>query len=110
MNLTIDDLLAKTPEQFRPVVTEYGPALIKMTIDEFAAWLKLLIEGKGPEAWAALMAKLDTQQAVLDEWNNLGVAWDKANEANKARMDLQRTAAMAVLKVLLAVMLAAVGL
>ena len=110
MTFTLEDLLAKTPDEFKPLVAEYGPALVKMTADEFAAWIKLLIDGKTPAAWAAIMAKLDGGAAVVDTWQSLDTAWAKENDANKARIELQKAAAMAVLKILLGIVLAAVGL
>lgn len=80
-----------------------------MTAEEFAAWLELLIKGRPEAAWEALAAKLDDGE-LLEAWRSLAGKWDEANARNAARMDLQRQAALAVMKVLLAVSLALVGL
>ena len=107
--MTLQDLIDKTPAEFRPIVAEYGPALIAMTAAEFAAWIDLLIRGNPFAAWEVICAKLD-QPALLAAWQGLGEKWDAATAANADRIDLQRSAALAVMKVLLAVALAAVGI
>ncbi|HUU91633.1 MAG TPA: hypothetical protein VM238_10520 [Phycisphaerae bacterium] len=108
--VTLEDLLAKTPMEFRPVVAQYGPALAAMTAAEFAAWLELLIAGKTWPAWQAVMDKLSDQPAILAAWDSVKDKWAEANEANARARTLAQDAAMAVLKVLLTVALAAVGL
>jgi hypothetical protein len=107
--VTLDQLLEKVPPELRPVAAKYGPALVAMTAEQFAAWLDLLIHGKTYAAWQEVMAKLD-DAGLLADWQDVGAAWDKANIANADRLDLQRQAALAVLKVLLAAALAMVGL
>jgi len=105
----INDMLQRVPEHFRPIVAKYGPALIKMTAEEFCAWLDLLAQGKSFEAWRALVEKLDRAE-LLESWRKLMDKWDEANARNADRLALQRQAIMAVLKVLLGAALAMVGL
>ena len=105
----LDALLKRVPESFRPVIARYGPALVKMTAEEFAEWLRLLLLGRTWEAWQNLVGKLDDDAMVM-AWKNLDEQWAKANTAEAARWNLQRRAAMAVLQVLLTAALAAVGL
>ena len=107
--MTIDQLIAGAPEQVRPIVAEYGPAIIKMTAEEFAAWVKLLLMGKTDEAWANVLSKLDNAD-LLAAWDRVGEKWDVANARNAARLQLQRDAGFAVLRILLAAALASVGL
>jgi len=107
--MKLDDLIAKTPEQFRPLAAQYGPAIIKMTAEEFAAWIGWLIAGKTDEAWQAILERLDNAD-LLAAWDRVGEKWDEANARNAARLQLQRDASLAVLRVLLAAALAAVGL
>jgi hypothetical protein len=107
--VTLDQLLEKVPPELRPVAAKYGPALVAMTAEQFAAWLDLLIRGKTYAAWQEVMARLD-DAGLLAEWQDVGTAWDTANAANAERLAFQRQAALAVLKVLLAGALAMVGL
>lgn len=107
--MKIEDLIDKTPAEFRPIVAQYGPALVAMTAVEFAAWLDLLLRGNQFAAWEAVCAKLDAP-GLIAGWQGLGEKWDAANAANADRIDLQRSAALAVLKILLAAALAAVGI
>jgi len=107
--MNIDELQAKLPEQFRPWAATYGPAFLAMTADEVKQWIEMLISGDVLPAYKAVLAKLPN--------GDLLIAWDKhnaqrqaANERNAQRVDLQQAAAVAALKVMLAVALAAVGL
>ena len=107
--MKLDDLIAKAPPELRPIVAKYAPALVKMSAEEFCAWLDLLVLGKTYEAWEALLTAQD-DAGLLEAWRDVGGRWDEANARNAERLALQRQAAMAVLKVLLAVVLAGVGL
>lgn len=107
--LSLDKLLENTPEAFRPVVVQYGPALAKMTIDQFWSWVELLIQGKTQDAWDQVYGKMSGQEST-DAGSALVSAWKTANSENAARINLVREAATAVLKVLLTVALTAVGL
>jgi hypothetical protein len=107
--MTLDELLEKTPEPFRPIVQKYGPALVVMTAEEFRDWLELLIHGRDNEAWRALLAKADNP-GLLEAWNTTAANWDAADAANASRVELQKEAILAVLRVLLAGALAWAGL
>ena len=107
--MTIEELLEKVPESFRPVVAKYGPALIEMSAAELWAWLELLVQGKTQEAWRTVMERLPDNE-LLDLGATLGEKWDEANIRNAEKIALQRSAALAFLKVLLGAALALVGL
>ena len=107
--MTLDELLEKVPAELRPVAAKYGAALVRMTAEEFCAWLELLIMGRDRQAWDALLQKLGDSE-LLAAWQQVGAKWDEANTRNAERLRIQREAAMVVLKVLLVASLAAVGL
>jgi hypothetical protein len=107
--MTLDKLIEKVPEQFRPVVREYGPALLAMSAEELWAWIRLLVNGREEQAYRALLARLDNAN-LLAEWDKLQDQWQAANQRNAERLALQKKALLAVLQVLLAAALAAVGL
>jgi len=109
ITISIDGLLAKTPDLLKPVVQKYGPGLVAMTADEFCAWMDLMINGDDAAAWQALLAKMPNA-ALLEAWNTKAAEWAAANEKNAARAALQKEATLAVLKVLLGAALAMVGL
>jgi len=106
---TIDDLLAKTPDVWKPVVAMYGPKLAAMTAEDFAAWIKLLLQGKTDAAWAKLYGGM-TDAELVAAGQTISDAWGTANAANAQRIALGREAAMAVMRVLLSLALAMVGL
>jgi len=107
--LTIDKLLAATPEMFKPLVIQYGPGLIAMTAEEFSAWINLLIMGRNQEAWRALLAKLPNAD-LMAQWDNVNARWEAADGRNADRINLQKEAVLATLKVLLMAALSMVGL
>ena len=107
--ITLEGLLEKTPDMFKPIVMQYGPALAAMTAEEFCVWLTLLINGNDGAAWRALLAKLIGPDLVA-EWDKLNAKWDAANATNADRVALQKSAIVAVLKVLLVASLSWVGL
>ena len=107
--MTLDELIAKVPEQFRPLAVEYGPAFIKMGEAEIVAWIDLIARGKTDEAYKQILANLPTGD-FLAEWTSLNQSWETANIAEAAKRDVVRQAGVAVLRVLLTIAIAAVGL
>jgi len=106
---TLDGLLAKTPDAFKPIVAKYGPAFVAMTAQEFYEWLELLILGNDAAAWRKLLAKMPNAD-LLAAWKEQGKKWAEAADKNASRISLQKEAVLAVLKVLLAAALSMVGL
>ena len=103
------ELIEKLPAPLRPAAAKYGSLLLQMSYDEVWNWIALLIAGKTEEAWNALYANMaagDMEAAGL----GLIQQWQEANVANAAKLELQREAAMAVLRVMLSLALAMVGL
>jgi hypothetical protein len=107
--LTLDGLLAKTPDLLKPIVTKYGPALAAMTALEFCDWLDLMLAGDVDAAWRRLLASMPNGD-LLQAWKDKNAEWDAANERNAQRVALQKEAVLAVLKVLLVASLSWVGL
>ena len=107
--MKLQDLLADVPEVWRPIVAKYGRAIVGMTAEEFAAWVELLVCGRTQEAWSVVMGRMEDPD-MLAAGESLTEKWNEANRGNAARLKLQRDACMAVLKVLLAAVLAGAGL
>jgi len=106
--LTLDKLLAATPDMFKPIVMQYGPGLVAMTAQEFGDWLTMLIMGNNGAAWRALLAKLPNAD-LMAAWDSQNIKWDAAAAKNADNIALQKSAVLAVLKVLLGVALAGLG-
>ena len=107
--MTIEELKAKVPEKLRPWADEYGPALLAMSGEEFRAWLDRLVRGDIEAAYRDLLSKMDNP-SLLDEWTKLNAEWQGQNVRNAERLSLQQNALAALLKILLAIALAGVGL
>jgi len=106
---TLEGLLAKTPDAFKPIVVEYAPALITMTAEEFWAWVKLLVMGRESAAWQELLARMPNAE-LLAEWKKKAGQWADAVDKNAERVSLQKEAILATLKVLLVAAFSMVGL
>ena len=107
--MELQELLKKIPPELRPVAVQYGPALLEMTADEVWAWIELLIAGNTAEAFQVVIDRLTVTDRLAMMSENIA-GWNTLNAANAARERLQRDAALAVLKVLLTIALAMVGL
>ena len=107
--MTTDELKAKVPEKLRPWVDSYGPALLAMSGEELKAWLDRLVRGDLEAAYTSILARMENSE-LMDEWTGLESQWKSANETNAQKLDLQRSALAALMKVLLAIALAGVGL
>lgn len=107
--MNLEELATKVPEKFRPIVQEYGPAFIAMGEEDIVAWINLLAKGRIDEAYRALLEKLPNQD-LLAEWTKLNAEWQAANVEEARRRTVVQEATAAILKVLLAIALAAVGL
>jgi len=107
--MTLDELKAKVPDEFAPWVDQYGAAFVQMTADELKAWLDRILAGDVSGAYQEILDAAGAQGA-LDAWKELDASWATANKANAEKLALQKSAAMGVLKIFLAMALAAVGL
>ena len=107
--MDIQELIDKLPAGLKPVAVQYGPALIQMTADEVWAWIELLISGKTAEAYKTVFDKLPPSEKLALMAKDIA-KWNELNTKNAAKVGLQREAAIAVLKALLTIALAMVGL
>ena len=100
--MTLDELKAKLPAEWRPIVEQYGPAFLKMTAEEIWAWIDLAAMGRADAAHAALLGRMDNGE-LLDEWAVVNTQWRDANSRNAAMVAWQRDALYAILKVLVGI-------
>ncbi len=107
--MTIDELKSKLPAELQPWADEYGPALITMGAEGVKAFIDRLIKGDIEGAYKAILEKMDNA-SLLDEWTTLNAAWQSENVRNAARLEVQRNALAVLLRILLAIALAGVGL
>jgi len=106
---SLADLVERVPPEWQPVVRKYGPALLRMSADELWDWVEMLIQGNEYEAYRRLLQRLDNQQ-LAEAMQAALSSWRDANEENYRRLQLQRSALGAVLRVMLSTAIVAVGL
>ena len=106
--MTLEELILRVPEGLRPVASQYGPALLAMTSAELWAWIEKMLAGDTRAAYEALVKRLPNADLMAAMQANLA-KWDEANTANAAKLELQRSAGVAILKACLAIVMAMLG-
>lgn len=107
--MTLDEIIAKLPAEWKPVAVQYGPAFLAMTAQDVWDWLALASTGDAYAAHKKVLEKLPNAD-LLGEWSSLEADWKTANAANAARIAWQRDAVYAILRVLVAIAAASVAL
>lgn len=107
--LSLDDLLPYIPEELRPLALQYAPILVAMGQEELWAWVKRLVNGDYEAAYRTLLERMDNPD-VLAEGERQVNAWKDANTREAERRDFFKSVALDALKVLLAILAAAVSL
>ena len=105
----LDALLPKIPPELLPLVELYGPTLLKMGQDELVAWATRLINGDFEAAYRTILERMDNSEA-LAEGERLINAWKDSNAKEAERRAFYKSIALDALKVLLAILAAAVAL
>lgn len=106
--MTLDELQAKLPAQFKPWATAYGPVFLAMGADEIKAWIERILKGDIEGAYRQVLTPQSNPE-LLAEWDGLNAEWMEANVANAAKIAAQKEALTAIVKILLAIALAAAG-
>ena len=106
---TIEQLTERLPEEFQPVAVLYGPVLLKMAHDELWDWIELMAGGDTENAYRTLLGRMPGGD-LLKELDKLSEEWGEANETNSQRINIQRDASLAVLRVGLQMAMILVGL
>jgi len=105
LGLTIEQLCEQVPEAIRPIVREYGSALLNMTAAEVWGWVRLLLDGRPADAYGDLVKKLGAD-GLLQEWGRISAAWAAAAQRDADAVALQKRALLAILDALLTAALA----
>jgi hypothetical protein len=103
--VTLDELYNLVPEQARPWVGDYGPALLAMGVDEFQAWCKRLASDP-MGAYRDLLARSDADD-ILAAWGTLNQQWSEQDTQNAANMAIQAKSFWAALSIAAQIALAA---
>jgi len=107
--MTLDELKAKLPVQLQPWVDQYGPVFLAMSGAELKAWVERVLMGDMEAAYRDVVSKLDNA-GLLSAWDTVNAAWKEANVANAAKIAVQKEALVTIVRIMLAIALAAVGL
>ena len=107
--MTLDELKSKLPSALQPWVDQYGPVVLAWSAAELKAWIESLVAGDVAAAYAKVLGGL-SDRTLMDEWVKISADWRRANADNAARIALQKAAAVELLKIVLAIALASVGL
>jgi len=107
--MTLDELLAKLPDNLKEKGQIFGPVVVQMTAQQIQDWLNYVFVGRYTDAYRIYLKAVGMDD-LLTEWDKENAAWKKDNEANAAQIAMSNKIALAVCQVMLGVVLAAVGL
>jgi len=80
-----------------------------MSVEELWSWIELIMMGKTDTAYGVLLSRMNNED-LLTTFDKINDEWAELNEANSQRLNLQRSALLAVLRVTFQIALALVGL
>ncbi|MBE3133081.1 MAG: hypothetical protein IMZ55_06385 [Acidobacteria bacterium] len=107
--MTLIELRAKLPTALQPFADKYGPVVLAWTALDLMAWIERLVHGDIEGAYRQILAGL-SEAEFLAEGKAIFGDWQAANAENAARIALQKSAIVELLKIVLAIALASVGL
>jgi len=110
--MTLDELQAKLPPEMAPWVAEYGPRVLALGVDVIKDYIERLILGDVSGVYKDLvggMVAAGDVAAVAAERRRALLEGALLNKANAETMQLLRTAGAVMGKILLTLLLAAVG-
>ena len=108
--IDLETIKGRLPEELWPWADEYGPSLLAMGAEGIKAWIEKLLRGDVYGAYADVLANMEGPGERLSEWRSLEGQWGEAVKKNAERIALQKAAATGLLRILLAIALAMVGL
>jgi len=106
--MTIEELQQQFPPEAKEWVKKYGPPLLKMGREQLVDLIEMVAKGDAFDAHQQVLAQMESED-VLDEWTQIEAEWAAANEMNAMRLETQRLAFDAIMRVILKIALAAVG-
>jgi hypothetical protein len=106
--LTIEELIAKLPDQLKPFAAQYGPALLTLTADELKAVLALLLAGDIEAPYRAALAAMTPDQREAETIQFTSQDGLHVSE-NAAKVAEQKKIAQTIVGILLSIILGAVG-
>ncbi len=107
--MTLKELQDKLGDAAAPIIAQYGPGVLAMTKADIDKWINYVFVGRYTDAYA-LYLKSAGNADLLTEWDNESAKWKADNQANAEKIAMSNQIALAVCKVMLAVVLAVVGL
>jgi len=101
---TIEDILDKTPEKYKPFVVALGPGLLAMAaqgLENVSKWLMRIAAGDTVGAYQQVLDALPDKAAFLAQWDADDALLDQHNAENAANIAVYRQAGSMVLQGLL---------
>lgn len=87
--MSIEDTIAKLPENMREPARKYISILVGLSEAEVERWVNDVVAGRTEEAYKFIIAKMDTK-TVLAEISNINKALSELNKSNAAFVEIQR--------------------
>ena len=107
--MTLDELKIRLGAEAAKAIALYGPTVLSMSEDTLRKWIDYVFVGRYIDAYALYLKALPASD-LLTEWDKEGAAWKADNKANAEKIAMSNQIALAVCKVMLAIVLVVVGL
>lgn len=86
--MSIEELIAKLPEEYQEIARRYTTLLLDMGFEELTAWVGLLTAGNWEGAYRELVAKMTTDEILVEE-RKCHEILKKLNKDNEKRIAAQ---------------------
>jgi hypothetical protein len=106
--MTLDELKAALPPEMEPWVAEYGPDILKLTAATIKDYIERLIMGDTSGVYANLIDTMSNADLAAERRRTL-IAGVLANKANAESIQMAKAAGAALGKILLVLLMSAMG-
>ena len=86
--MSIEELIAKLPQEYREIARRYTVLLIDMSFEELRAWIELIAKGEWQNAYANLIGKMSTDEVLAEEQKGHEIL-KRLNKDNSERISAQ---------------------
>lgn len=83
--MTIEEIIAKLPEEYRAIARRYTTLLLDMADEELLAWVKSIAQGNWQKSYHDLIAKMTTDELLAEERKSHEIL-KRLNKDNADRM------------------------
>lgn len=85
----LDDLIAKLPDEFKPMAEKYGSIVLEAAQEDVTEWIGYITQGNWQEAYRFVAMNMTTSD-LLDEQQRINEQLKALNKKNAMYIAMQR--------------------